>query len=195
MAKATKKNGELNPRQHRFAQEYCKDLNVTRAMIRAGYSEKYANALGYKLLEHIGIQAAIAEEQARLAQNQDVTAERVIKEMAALAFLDPRKFYAEDGTLKPIKDLDRETAAALTGMDVDEIYAGSGEDRTAVGVTKKIKYAQKVKSLELLAKHLNLFSDLNVNLNSDALNALLSALPGDFAGRVREALARSLSGK
>ncbi len=40
----------LTPKQKRFVAEYLVDLNATAAAIRAGYSKKTAEAIGYENL-------------------------------------------------------------------------------------------------------------------------------------------------
>lgn len=42
----------MNERQRRFADEYIKDPNATKAAIKAGYSKKYANTNASKLLQN-----------------------------------------------------------------------------------------------------------------------------------------------
>ena len=50
---------KLNPKQHRFVEEYLIDLNATQAAIRAGYSAKMARFIGAQNLTKLNIQAAI----------------------------------------------------------------------------------------------------------------------------------------
>ncbi len=83
----------------------------------------------------------------------EITVERVLNEIARLAFADIRNCFNADGTLKPLHELDDDTAAALVGMDVIEIE----NDGTTRVVAKKFKFADKKGSLELLGKHLKMF--------------------------------------
>jgi hypothetical protein len=83
----------------------------------------------------------------------------VIAELAAIAFLDPAKFYDESGNLLPIHDMPEAARRAITGIDVEEIFAGKGEERRQIGVLRKIRFAGKQGALDLLAKHLGLFKD------------------------------------
>lgn len=41
---------ELSDAERRFVEEYCVDFNATQAAVRAGYSEKTAAQMGYKLV-------------------------------------------------------------------------------------------------------------------------------------------------
>ncbi len=151
---------ELSPKQQRFVAEYLLDLNATRATIAAGYSENGAAVQGSRLLMNANISAEIARRQAKLAQKYEITAERVLQGLASLAFFDIRKFYREDGSLKPIPELDDETASALCGMEMEEAFEHFGKGQAKpTGLLKKIKMVDRGQNLERLGRHLKLFTD------------------------------------
>jgi hypothetical protein len=84
-----------------------------------------------------------------------VTVERVIKEMARIAFSDPRAMFDDSGRMVPIKEMSDEAAAALASFEVDELFDSDGEGgKTKVGLTRKVKLWDKGKQLENLLKHL-----------------------------------------
>lgn len=149
----------LSPKRQRFVDEYLKDLNATQAAIRAGYSAKSAYSQAHDLLKNPEISEAIAAGQAKASISANVTAERVLLELARLAFLDPRQLYQADGTLRPIKELPDDVAACLSSIEVTEECRGEGENRELVGLTKKVRLWDKPKALALLCKHLNLTPD------------------------------------
>lgn len=151
--------GSLTPRQQRFVLEYLVDLNATQAAIRAGYSAKTAKQQGARLLTYADIAAEVQTRRERLSARTQVTAERVIQELARLAFVDPRAIFNPDGSMKPVTDWDEDTARALSGCEVTEEFAGRGEERESVGFTKKVKFWDKKGALELLGKHLALFTE------------------------------------
>lgn len=150
---------ELTPKQQLFVNEYLVDLNATQAALRSGYSEKTAKQMGTENLAKPYIAAAIQAAMNKRANKLEITADRVLEEIAKLAFFDPRKFFNADGSPIPIQDLDDDTAMALSGIDVLEEFEGSGKDRVFVGYTKKFKLSDKKASLELLGRHLKLFTD------------------------------------
>ena len=76
----------MTRRQKLFVKEYLKDLNATQAAIRAGYSERTAGSLGQRLLKNVEIQKAIQKAMKKRERNTEITAERVLKEIAAIAF-------------------------------------------------------------------------------------------------------------
>lgn len=91
----------------------------------------------------------------------ELTTERTLREIARLAYCDPRKFFYDNGAPKPIHELDDDSAAALAGMEVTEEYEGSGQDRVFKGFTKKYKLADKNAALEKAMKHLGQYEQDN----------------------------------
>ncbi len=76
----------MTPRQGRFVEEYLIDLNATQAARRAGYSERWAGDRGWKLLRDPEVAAAIEKAQAARAERTRVSADKVVKELAKVAF-------------------------------------------------------------------------------------------------------------
>lgn len=149
----------LTPKQQAFVDEYVIDLNATQSAIRAGYSPRSAGAISAALLQKHEIQVALKQVQEERSAKTKITAERVLQELARIAFFDPRNMLNADGSPKPIQDLDDDTAAVLAGMDIAEEYEGSGEDRVFKGYTKKVKLADKVAALNLSMRHLGMLTD------------------------------------
>lgn len=139
--------------------EYLKDMNGTRAAIAAGYSPNGAEVTASKLLRNSKVSEQIDKKLGKKLDKLEISSDRILNELAKVAFLDPRKFYDEHGNLKPVTELDDESAAGLASLEVYEEYAGRGEDREAIGQTKKVKYADKIRALELLGKYRKLFTD------------------------------------
>ena len=159
MAHRQKAVRELTARQQLFVAEYLTCLNATKAAIAAGYSKKGADVAGPRLLGNVRISAEIAKKTEKRLAKLEVTADNVVQEIARLAFLDPRKFFTEDGRLRPITELDEDTARGLAGMDVEEQFEGRGPNRRQTGVVKKIKLVDKGINLERLGRYLKLFTD------------------------------------
>jgi phage terminase small subunit len=178
--KPAPKPQRLTPKQERFVLEYIVDLNATQAALRAGYSPKTAMEQGYQLLQKTSVAQAVQAAKAAQAERTGLTADRVLQEIARLAFVDLRKLFAADGSLKPITDLDDDTAAALASVQVDELWEQVDDHRQPVGQTKKIRLWNKTENLTLLAKHLRLLVD-RVELThetGDGLAALLKEISG-----------------
>lgn len=169
---ASKKARSLTAKQAKFVDEYLIDLNATKAAIRAGYSEKTADQQACQMLKKTQVASAIANRMRDREVRTEITQDRVLKEVARLAFLDIRKAFNEDGSLKPINQLDDDTAAAVAGLDVSEISAG---DNAVIGALKKIRLSEKKGALELLMRHLGMLND-KMKLQGDAENPLTMLL-------------------
>ena len=144
-------------KQEMFIKEYLIDLNATQAAIRAGYSEKTASQQGERLLRNVQVSAAIQEAMNKRSNKLEITAERVLQEIAKLAFYDPRNFFDDDGRIKPISELDENTAMALGGIET--LHKIIGDEKDGMAVVTKIKLVDKGQNLERLGRHLKLFTD------------------------------------
>lgn len=162
---------KLTPKQARFKLEYLKDHNGTQAAIRAGYGAAGASVTASRLLKDPRISGAIDEKVAKTMQSLEVTVERVIAERARVAFFDPRKLFAANGSPIPINELDDDTAAALGGVEVLEEYEGVGQDRVFVGFTKKYKVWDKNAALNGLDRYLGIGKEDN---QAGVLNIVLN---------------------
>lgn len=149
----------LNPKQARFVAEYLVDLNAKQAAIRAGYSSRTAQVQGSRLLSKAKVADAIQVGQKAREERTRITQDRVLQELARLAFFDIRRLYNEDGSLKAPHELDDDTAAAVAQLESLEEYAGSGEDRALIGHTKKAKTFSKDAALSLAMRHLGMLND------------------------------------
>lgn len=150
----------LTPKQQRFVSEYLIDLNATAAAIRAGYSQRTAYSTGHDCLKKPEIAAAIQAAMKEREQRTHITQDRVLQELARLAFSDIRRAFNDDGTLKAPKDMDADTAAALAGIDTtSEVRRSDDGSGAATVITKKIKVFDKGTALTLAMRHLGMLTD------------------------------------
>lgn len=146
---AKRKPPRLTAKQAVFVAEYLKDLNATQAAIRAGYSEKSAARIGAELLNKTQVGAEIVKAQGRRAERAEITADRVLEELAKIAFADPRdlmQWGPEGVTLKESAGLTEAQAASVAEVG-----------KTSGGI--RLKKHDKVKALELLGRHIGIFKD------------------------------------
>jgi phage terminase small subunit len=155
---------KLTPKQERFVEEYLIDLNATQAAIRAGYSQRTAASIGEENLRKPDISAAIQAAKAERSERTHITQDRVLQELARIAFYDLRKLYREDGSLKPPNEWDDDTAAVVAGIDVVETKGNAevgGEEgmRHIPEFVKKAKVFDKNSALTLAMRHLGMLRD------------------------------------
>lgn len=154
-------------KEKRFLDELPHDWNQTQAAIRAGYSPKTARQIGAELMTKPKIKDAVekikAEQSRRTGMNVDVA----LLEMARLARFNPKRLFNADGRPKSITELDDDTAAAIIGLEVMEIYEGRGDDRRFVGHLKKYKLADKKGALESFFRHYGMFVERHEHTGKD----------------------------
>lgn len=143
----------LTPKQEAFCNEYLVDLNATQAAIRAGYSAKTAKSVGSENLSKPDVQSYLAERQADRAKRTEIDADYVLRRLAAIDQMDIKDIIQDDGTIKPVKDWPEVWRKSISGLDVSELFEGSGDKRELAGLLKKIKLPDKLKNLELMGKH------------------------------------------
>lgn len=135
--------GELTDRQKLFCNNYIiSKFNGTEAAKMSGYSHNTSAEQASRLLSNVNIQAYVDLLKKDLGLRLGITKERIALELAKIAFYDPRKMLTVDGGLKPINELDDDTAGAIGGIELFEVTAGD-EDRISIGVNKKIKIWDK----------------------------------------------------
>lgn len=175
----------LTVAQRLFVTEYLKDGNASKAAIRAGYSPETAGSQGCRLLKNAKIKQIIEQVQQEaletVQKETGINLERTLREIARLAFFDPRKLFHPNGEPLSIQDLDEDTAASIAGLEVLEEFEGQGKDRKFIGYTKKFKLVDKRASLDMLMKHLGGYKEDNTQTGEAAagtVRALLSEMKG-----------------
>jgi phage terminase small subunit len=149
---------KLNPRQERFVEEYLVDLNATRAADRAGY--RHPDVQGPRLLGHVGVATAIQARRARLSKKLEVTQERVLQELARIAFADVRDLFTWDeerSCYVPSANLTDDQAAAVAAVEAETTRTTNADGVTETKIKLKLKTYDKKGALDSLAKHLGMF--------------------------------------
>jgi phage terminase small subunit len=148
---------KITPKQQRFVDEYLIDLNATQAAIRAGYSPKTARQIGQQNLSKLVIQAEITEGRKRASERTEITVDRILQQLAAIAFLDVRRLFDAEGNLLSVQALADDVASAIASLESEDLFEGRGPDRKKVGRITKIKLADKMAALQMLGKYLGMF--------------------------------------
>ena len=165
---------KLTDKQQRFVDEYLIDLNATQAAIRAGYSAKTADQQGSRMLANVKVKQAVAEKQAQRSKRTGVNQDRVVLELAKVAFAKMTDIVDSNGKIK--EDASPDNLACIESIK----YKGS-DNEYGGSVEREVKIASKLKALELLGKHLGMWSDkFNVTVEkSEKLDDIISQLGGE----------------
>ena len=149
-----KMTSKLTSKQERFVNEYLVDLNATQAAIRAGYSRNTAATIGCENLRKPNVKQAIAE--ATLARRQRVEANQddVIAGLCAIATTSITDCVEWDNngqvTLKAKSELSQDASSAIANLHVNANGSAG------------VKLYSKLRALELLGRHLGMFTDKRV---------------------------------
>lgn len=171
---ATKKKSAavqtLSDRERIFVAEYLKDLNQTQAAIRAGYAPRSARQQACRMMTKAYIAEAIAAGVGKREEKILDDSEYLRERLRAEADADIADLYDDDGNFKAVKDwpaiwrrglvVSMETmsvAADEEKPDVELEPQGHGgalkRAKKPTHIVLKIKYADRVRRLELLGRH------------------------------------------
>lgn len=147
---------KLTAKQQRFCDEYLIDLNATQAAIRAGYSPKTAEQAASRLLTIVKVSDEIAREMAERSKRTGINQDRVVQELAKLAFVN----------IADVVDLDDATVRQSATCEDLACIQSVKIKPSEFGTEREIKLYDKKSSLELLGKHLGMFKD-KIELDAD----------------------------
>lgn len=142
----------MTPRRKRFVEEYLIDLCGSHAAIRAGYAPAHADSQAAQMLDMPCVKEAVDKAMAERSRRTGITQDRVLRELARIAFIDPQNIVDfQDASIKP--DLSEDDRVAIASVRYDA---------SAEGPHREVKLYDKLKALELLGRHLALFTDVQV---------------------------------
>lgn len=119
------------------------------------------------MLADVNISRDITASTQRGLEAADLSVERTLRELARIAFADPRKLFRPNGEPIPVHELDDDTAAAVASMEVDQ----SGKT--------KVRLHPKNDALASALRHLGLFErDNRQNGTNLALQINFVGSPG-----------------
>jgi len=154
----------LTAKQDQFCKEYLVDLNATQAAIRAGYSEKTANVIAAENLSKPYIAERVAELKEERSKRTEITIDRVLNELAMIGFSDIAELVEiEEGGMiiaKRFDEIPDGKTRILKAIKEDRIIRETPNGKEMI-VHDKIRYEawDKLKALELLARHLGMLKD------------------------------------
>ena len=159
----TTSESKLNRRQLMFVTEYLVDLDATKAAIRAGYSKRSARQIGAGNMSKAYIRAAVDAEIEERKKRITVTGDMVIAELALIAFAGMKDFVEidEGGAVRalPLDTLAEGKDRIIRKVREKRVIKSTAEGDQVLDSTYEFELCDKVKSLELLARHLGLLHD------------------------------------
>lgn len=170
---AEQQNLELTEKQEAFCQSYLIDFNGSRAAKDAGYSAESSAQEASRLLTNVKIQSRINALRVEMGKGFNITRERIAQEYARIAFFDIRKIHDEDDSLKSIKDFGDDEAAAIAGIETEDIWDRDADgNRIKIGRLRKVKVTDKRGALDSLAKLMGYNAPDKTSMVDDQGNAV-----------------------
>lgn len=155
---------KLTPKQELFISEYLIDLNATQAAIRAGYKEENARQIGAENLSKPYIKNEIDKRLKELTEKCGVTAEKVIEELAHIAFDDIGNYLSYNQDAIGNINVKFKDSTKIDTRSISEISVGKDGQF-------KFKLYCKDNALIQLGKNLGLFAEkINADVNNNNTN-------------------------
>lgn len=153
---------KLTPKQRRFLREVPKHRGqFWGALAKLGISSH----TGHRWMREPRFAEAWALVEKQALDEVGITAQRVLREQAAIAFSDVRELYDANGNLKSPHEWPDDVARSISGVEVESLYEGRGEAREFVGTLRKVKRWDKGKALEQLSRYLGMLNDVDAPAN------------------------------
>ena len=170
---------KLSPKEQRFVLEYLIDLNATKAAERAGYKSKNFGKLGYELRNKTRV--FIQKEMRKRAKKLRISTEKVLRELALIGFSDIGEildFSGEQIRLKSAREIDRHARKSIKSFKTKTTQKGE----EFVVQENEFQLWDKLAALEKIAKHINLYEQL------EPIDVILAMLPPKAREAVRQAI-------
>lgn len=169
---------KLTLKQEKFCHEYVKNGGNASDAYRSAYDTKNmksatVNRKAAELMSDGKITARIEELQKAAQKRTEITIDRVLKEIAAIAFVDAYEIWDDEGNMKPISQIPESARRAIVGLEKKVVVGQSVEE------TLKAKLADKNAALEKLMKHLGGYERDNKQKQSEII---VVGVPQEFDG-------------
>jgi phage terminase small subunit len=147
---------QFTAKQQRFILAYCKTQHGTNAAIEAGINPNHASVQASRWLRNDRIKAEIDKRLAMKAERYYVAPDRIIREMALMAFSSLEDFIAFTEDNQAIVDFSGVTKDQMRGLTEIVSEELKARDGTVIGTKTKIKLSDKRAALMDLAKLINM---------------------------------------
>ena len=152
-------------RQKKFAQEYIKHFDGTKAARDIGYSKKTASAQASRLLKNVNVQKEIKRLLEKQSDKNDVKISEIINELKLLGFSDIKDYIDVDSDtgmvrVKGLDDMPPGGSRAIESIKEKRSFTEDEKgDRSVIYSTFEFKLWSKIKALELLGRYKAMFTD------------------------------------
>ncbi len=181
----------LTPKQEKFARAYVELGNASEAYRRV-YAAKAmkaetVNRMAFDLVNNRKVAARIQELGEKAAAKHEITAERVMSELAKIAFVDLEDFVkvSEDGDVAlNFKGASKKGSLAAVSEFTQEVFwEKDGTDGVDQIRRTKFKLLDKTRALELIGKRMSMWVDRH-SIEDGGLMEFFKTLPLEIQDQV-----------
>lgn len=180
-------NDELTEKQRLFCVYYVKSFNATKSAIKAGYSRKTAEQIGYQLLQKTSVKSEIQKLKQNKLNRVMLSEDDIFQKYIDIAFADITD-YLQFGSKEVEGEYGPYTMSSVNLKDSDEVdgtlisEVSQGKD----GI--KLKLQDKMKALQWLADRMDLLpTQVKYKLDLEVTKTELAILKqGGDEGKVED---------
>ncbi|MHB8815014.1 MAG: terminase small subunit [Steroidobacteraceae bacterium] len=158
---------KLGARLQRFVDAIAEGCTGAEAVRRVRPKQRCPKQTAYSWRKNPRVAAAIEERKAEAIEDAGVNLVRLLQELARVAYFNPKRLLGPDGNFLPLHEWPDDAAAAIAGLDIEEIWTGVGEERKLIGRVLKPRAAPKVEAARLLGQHLKAFTEKHEHTGKD----------------------------
>ena len=162
----------ITDKQRAFVDEYLIDLNATRAykaVYKSCKKDEAARVNSSRLLTNANVAAYLAQRQQELQQRTEITQDKVVQELAAIAFADIADYVqVKDHGLPMVEITPTGDIPVSKRAAIASIKQGNN------GI--EVKLHNKLDALDKLGRHLGMFKGDNIGNEDMADDGFLDAL-------------------
>ena len=146
---------KLTPKQEAFCNEFIKDLNITQAAMRAGYSPKHARNNAYTLTQDPAIVQRIAELKSEQTKRTKIEADDILRRLVRIA--DKTEQEGDyNAAIRSLELLGKHqamwTERNITEMEVRNAFATGNSDED---IARDIERLKRIATPKIMKESLN----------------------------------------
>jgi len=186
---------KLTDKQLVFVGEYLTNGHsyTKAAAIAYACSDDNAKSAGHSAMTSKVVRKEIDRRLALKLRRFDITEERIIQELACIAFFDFGELLDEEGRLKDIDCIPEHTRRAIASLEIHELFEFVDRKKETTGYAKKFKVNSKEKALELLGKQLGMFKEKVEHEHKGSVNHTMKVTAIDLEERINQLVGDKIS--
>ena len=148
-------DGQLSKREARFVKFYVETSNGADSARRAGYGHAGAHVQAHRLLRRDTVVDAIQTMRGKIGRHLEMNAQRTLQEVGRIADFDPIEVFDDDGQVKRVSDIQAGARRCIASISTKRVERPDG----TVVVNSNVRFHDKLKALDMLAKSHGLYAD------------------------------------